>query len=55
VPADVLRSSIGLLRLGKNDYETVTNRREDEFLHLAMNVGTVPSAETLRQRTSKPF
>ncbi len=48
--ADVLRSYLGLLCLGKNDFEAVSNVREDEFFAAALGVGTVPSTETLRQR-----
>ena len=47
---DVLRSYLGLLCLGKSDFEAVSNVREDEFFAAALNVGAVPSAETLRQR-----
>jgi hypothetical protein len=48
--ADVLRSYLGLLCLGKSDFEAVSNVREDEFFAAALSVGTVPSTETLRQR-----
>ena len=48
--ADVLRSYIGLLCLGKSDFEAVSGVREDNFFRTAMGVGTVPSTETLRQR-----
>lgn len=48
--ADVLRSYLGLLCLGKSDFEAVSNVREDEFFAAALSVVAVPSAETLRQR-----
>lgn len=48
--ADVLRSYLGLLCLGKSDFEAVSNVRKDEFFAAALSVGAVPSAETLRQR-----
>jgi len=48
--ADVLKSYIGLLCLGKSDFEAVSGVREDDFFHTAMGVRTVPSTETLRQR-----
>jgi hypothetical protein len=48
--ADVLRSYVGLLCLGKSDFEAVSNVREDKYFAAALSVGTVPSAETLRQR-----
>lgn len=48
--ADVLRSYIGLLCLGKSDFEAVTNVREDEFFIEALGLEQVPSEATLRQR-----
>jgi hypothetical protein len=48
--ADVLKSYIGLLCLGKSDFEAVSGVREDDFFHTAMGIVTVPSTETLRQR-----
>lgn len=47
---DVLRTYIGLLSLGKSDFEAVENVREDEFFAEALGGSTVPSAVTLRQR-----
>jgi len=47
---DVLRTYIGLLCLGKTDFEAVSNVRDDEFFAQAMGISTVPSAETVRQR-----
>lgn len=48
--ADILRSYIGLLCLGKNDFEAVSNVHEDDFFRTAMGIDTIPSTETLRQR-----
>ncbi len=48
--SDVLRSYIGMLSLGKSDFEAVENVRDDEFFVEALGVSTVPSAVTLRQR-----
>jgi hypothetical protein len=48
--SDVLRTYIGLLSLGKSDFEAVENVRDDEFFVEALGVSTVPSAVTLRQR-----
>ena len=48
--ADILRSYIGLLCLGKNDFEAVSNVREDDFFRTAMGIDAIPSTETLRQR-----
>ncbi len=48
--SDVLRTYIGLLSLGKSDFEAVENVRNDDFFVEALGVSTVPSAVTLRQR-----
>ena len=48
--SDVLRSYIGMLSLGKSDFEAVENVRDDDFFVEALGVSTVPSAVTLRQR-----
>ncbi len=40
---DVLRTYIGLLSLGKSDFEAVENVRGDEFFAEALGVSTVPS------------
>ena len=47
---DVLRAYIGLLCLGKSDFEAVSNLREDRFFTEALGISTVPSEVTLRQR-----
>ncbi|MFQ5843048.1 MAG: IS1380 family transposase [Thermodesulfobacteriota bacterium] len=47
---DIVRSYIGLLTMGKSDFEAVTNYREDDFFRESLGTGRVPSAETLRQR-----
>jgi len=51
--ADVLRSYPDLLCLGKSDIGAVSTVREDEFFAAALSIGTVPSAETLRQRMNE--
>lgn len=48
--ADVLKTYIGLLCLGKSDFEAVSGVREDDFFQSATGIVTVPSTETLRQR-----
>jgi hypothetical protein len=48
--ADVLKSYLGLLCIGKSDFEAAGNVREDEFFSEALGIGAVPSPETLRQR-----
>ena len=47
---DVLMSYLGLLCLGKSDFDAITGRRHDEFFQHALGLEAVPSSETLRQR-----
>ena len=47
---DILRAYIGMLCLGKSDYEALENFREDPFFAQALDITTVPSSATLRQR-----
>ncbi len=47
---DVMASMIGLLALGKPDYEAVEAFRADPFFCQALGLNAVPSAATLRQR-----
>ncbi len=47
---DIVRSSLGLLCLGKSDYQAVTAMREDEYFKQALGICRIPSAERLRQR-----
>lgn len=47
---DVLGSYIGLLSLGKHDFDAVEGMREDRFFQEAMGLREVPSSGTLRQR-----
>ena len=48
--ADIARSYLGLLCLGKSDYDAITDRREDRYFQTSLGLSAVPSAETLRQR-----
>jgi len=48
--ADILRSYLGLLCLGKSDYEAITSMREDDYFKNSLGITNVPSAERLRQR-----
>lgn len=48
--ADILRSYLGLLCLGKSDYEAITSKRDDQYFQNALGIGTIPSTESLRQR-----
>jgi len=49
--SDVTMSYIGLLCQGKSDFDTIREMHEDpEFYKYALNIGKIPSSETLRQR-----
>lgn len=48
--SDILKSYLGLLCLGKNDFDAIEGQRKDRFLARALGVHTVPSSPTLRQR-----
>jgi hypothetical protein len=50
---DVLTSTIGLLCLGKPDFEAIEAFREDGFFRRALGLTKVPSEGTLRQRLDK--
>ena len=47
---DILRSYLGLLCLGKSDFQAITSMRDDDFFQQALGIGRVPSTERLRQR-----
>ncbi len=47
---DIIHSYIGLLSQSKNDFEYIEGFREDPFFSLALDIHTVPSSPTLRQR-----
>jgi hypothetical protein len=47
---DILRSYLGLLCLGKSDYQAIASKREDEYFRQSLGIGSIPSAERLRQR-----
>lgn len=47
---DLLRSYLGLLCLGKSDYEAITGMREDDYFKNSLGITNVASAERLRQR-----
>ncbi|MBE0473855.1 hypothetical protein [Rhodoferax sp.] len=48
--SDVLKSYIGLLSLGKNDFDAIENFRDNDFFKRALDLRHVPSSPTLRQR-----
>jgi len=47
---DILRSYLGLLCLGKSDYQAIVAMQEDEYFKHALGIGRIPSVERLRQR-----
>jgi hypothetical protein len=48
--ADVIRSYIGLLCLGKSDFEAISGFRQDRYFRESLGLKEVPSEPTLRQR-----
>jgi hypothetical protein len=48
--ADVVKSYLGILGLGKSDFGTVTNKRDDKFFKESLAIKEIPSEGTLRQR-----
>jgi hypothetical protein len=51
--SDVLRSYIGLLSIGKSDYDAIRNHRDDTSFKKSLGIKRVPSPEILRQRLDK--
>jgi hypothetical protein len=51
--ADVIRTYIGLLSIGKSDFEAVSGAKADPWFKTALGIRKVPSAETLRQRLDR--
>jgi hypothetical protein len=47
---DLAKSYLGLMCLGKSDFEAVSNVRNDRFFKQALGIARVPSAERLRLR-----
>ena len=48
--SDILKSYLGLLCLGKNDFDAIENFRVNAFFIRALGLANVPSSPTLRQR-----
>lgn len=48
--SDILKSYLGLLCLGKNDFDAIEGQRKDAFFARALGLRAVPSSPTLRQR-----
>ena len=47
---DLFKSVVGLISLGKNDFEAIEPFRHDRFFREALDIGKVPSSEWMRQR-----
>ena len=47
---DILASYIGLICLGKSDFEAIEGFRRDEYFFEALGLKAIPSTATLRQR-----
>jgi len=47
---EVIKSYIGLLAQGKVDFDSIQEFRDNDFFQLALQVDSVPSSPTLRQR-----
>ena len=48
--SDILKSYLGLLVQGKNDFDAIEAFRSDNFFTRSLGVGAVPSSPTIRQR-----
>lgn len=48
--SDIVKSMVGLLSLGKNDFDAIDPFRKDRFFREALDISKVPSPEWLRQR-----
>lgn len=46
----ILKCYLGMLSLGKSDFESIDNYREDPFFKQCLELDIVPSKESLRQR-----
>lgn len=48
--SDIIKSYLGLLVQGKNDFDAIEAFRGDEFFSRSLGIGRVPSSPTMRQR-----
>jgi hypothetical protein len=51
--SDIVKSYVGLLALGKSDFEAIEPFRQDRFFREALGIGKVPSCVWLRQRMER--
>lgn len=52
--SDVVKSYVGLLTLGKSDFEAIEAFRRDRFFQEALGIGQVPGSVWLRQQLETP-
>jgi hypothetical protein len=52
--SDVVKSYVGLLTLGKSDFEAIEAFRRDRFFQEALGIGQVPGSVWLRQQPETP-
>ena len=50
---DILRSYLGLLCLGKSDFQAIIGMRDDDFFQQALGIGRVPSTDALAAATGR--
>ena len=49
--SDIIKTYLGLLAQGKNDFESINNIREDRFFHQALDLQkTIPTEASIRLR-----
>lgn len=48
--SDIFKSALGLISIGKNDFEAIEPFRKDSFFREALDIAKTPSSEWLRQR-----
>jgi len=51
--SDIVKSYVGLLALGKGDFDAIEPFRNDRFFREALGIGKVPSSAWMRQRKEK--
>lgn len=48
--SDIIKSYLGLISLGKSDFEAIESMANDDFYLAALNLESIPTADRLRQR-----
>ena len=51
--SEIIKSAVGLLSIGKSDFEAIEAFREDRFFKRALDIHKVPSSVWLRQRLDR--